>query len=76
MENVKKILCTKRDAAQSAGLSIRTIENLIAQGILSSRKIGRRRMVVIASLMRLAERDVPVITGSGARARHNGEVGR
>ena len=76
MENVRKILCTKRDAAQSAGLSVRTIENLIAQGSLASRKIGRRRMVVIASLMRLAERDVPVITGSGAHIRRNGEVSR
>ena len=76
MENMKKILCTKRDAAQSTGLSTRTIENLIAQGILASRKIGRRRMVVITSLMRLAERDVPVITGSVARLDRNKEVSR
>lgn len=59
-----KILCSKREAAEILGVSLRTIENLIARKLLVSRQIGRRRMVPFAACVQLARRDTPIITGS------------
>ncbi len=59
-----KILCSKREAAEILGVSVRTIENLISKKLLTSRQIGSRRMVPFASCVQFARRDTPVITGS------------
>jgi excisionase family DNA binding protein len=61
---MQKLLCTKGEAAEALACSVRTVENMIARKILASRKLGRRRMVVVASLVQLAKHDTPVITGS------------
>jgi len=59
-----KILCSKREAAEILGVSVRTIENLISKKLLVSRQIGRRRMIPYAACLQLARRDTPVITGN------------
>jgi excisionase family DNA binding protein len=59
-----KILCSKREAAEILGVSIRTIENLVSKKLLVSRQIGRRRMIPYAACVQLARRDTPVITGN------------
>jgi excisionase family DNA binding protein len=59
-----KILCSKREAAEILGVSIRTIENLVSKKLLASRQVGRRRMIPYAACLQLARRDTPIITGS------------
>ncbi|MFZ3330036.1 MAG: helix-turn-helix domain-containing protein [Candidatus Acidiferrales bacterium] len=58
-----KILCSKREAAEILGVSVRTIENLIVRKLLISRQVGRRRLIPYAALVQVARRDTPVITG-------------
>jgi hypothetical protein len=63
---LERILCTKREAAHAlGGISVRTVENMITKKLLASRKLGRRRLVVVASLVQLTKHDVPIITGRG-----------
>ncbi len=59
-----KILCSKREAAEILGVSVRTIENLVSRKLLASRKIGRRRMIPYQLCVQFARRDTPVITGN------------
>jgi excisionase family DNA binding protein len=58
-----KLLCSKREAAEALGCSIRTIENLISRKELVSRRVGRRRMIPCAALTQFSRRDTPIITG-------------
>jgi excisionase family DNA binding protein len=59
-----KILCSKKEAAEILGVSVRTIENLVSKRLLVSRQIGRRRMIPYSACIQLARRDTPVITGN------------
>lgn len=61
---MEKLLCSKREAAEALGCSVRTIENLIARKALVSRRVGRRRMIVYSALTQFARRDTPIITGN------------
>lgn len=54
---VKKILVSKRDAALTLSLSIRTIENLIARNELVIRRVGSRTLIVASSLEAFARLD-------------------
>ena len=54
-----KLLVSKKEAAAALGVSLRTVENLIAGKHLEARRIGRRRLVQRVSLEKLARRDVP-----------------
>jgi excisionase family DNA binding protein len=63
-----KLMLNKREAAEMLSLSVRTIENLIANGELKFRRIGKRVLIPLqilaqftrgdhsTSQMRLAER--------------------
>lgn len=51
------ILVTQRRAAEMLGVSTRTVQNLIANKELPSRKIGRRRLIPYSALQALARRD-------------------
>jgi excisionase family DNA binding protein len=53
-----KILLSKKEAASALGISVRTVENLIATKKLEARRIGRRRLVPRTALEKLARRDV------------------
>jgi excisionase family DNA binding protein len=55
--NVPKLLVSKRSAAESLGVSIRTIENFIARKDLPARKLGRRTLIPFAALRQFATRD-------------------
>ncbi len=59
---MEKLLCSKREAAESLGVSVRTVENLLARKKLISRRVGRRRMIPCSALVQLARRDTPAIT--------------
>jgi hypothetical protein len=56
-QQIPKILISKRDATLALALSVRTIENLIARKELAARHVGRRTLVIFASLQAFARRD-------------------
>lgn len=64
-----KILVSKKEAAALLGISLRTVENLIARKELESRRIGRRRLIPRVSLEKLARRDTPSASLEGAEVR-------
>ncbi len=56
MPSVPKFLVSRRDAAQSLSLSLRTLDSLIAGGKLTVRRIGRRVLIEPAELERFSQR--------------------
>jgi excisionase family DNA binding protein len=54
---VRKLLVSKRQAATTLNVSVRTLENLIARKELETIRIGKRRLVPMAVLERFARRD-------------------
>jgi len=65
---MQKLLLSKREAAQSLGISVRTLENLVARKLLESRRLGRRRMIPASALAQFARRDTPMITTTETKA--------
>jgi excisionase family DNA binding protein len=53
----ERAACTIREAKEYGGLSNRKIYELIADGRLDSVKVDRRRLVKVASLLRLLGED-------------------
>jgi len=53
----EKLLLTREDCAQLLSCSVRTIDTMLANGELPSRRIGRRRLVPRAALEQFARRD-------------------
>lgn len=51
------ILRSRRDAARALGISIRTLDNLIIEGKLRARRIGRRVLLETKELERFARSD-------------------
>jgi hypothetical protein len=62
---MQRILCSKREAADALSCSMRTIENLASTGQLKTRSLGRRKLVVCASLEALANKGTGKISGTG-----------
>lgn len=58
------ILLTRNEAAAALGLSTRTIDYLIASGKLSSRKLGKRRLIPRAGIKQIAKSGCGRITPS------------
>ena len=57
MPSVSKFLLSRREAAQSLSISLRTLDYLIAGGKLTVRRIGRRVLIEPAELLeRFAQR--------------------
>lgn len=55
--HIERIAYTKVEAAQALGLSLRTIDNLIAAKQLTARRIGRRVVIPTSSLLTLIRSD-------------------
>lgn len=51
---MEPILVSRKDAAALLGLSLRSIDNLLANGQLAARKVGRRTLILRAALERFA----------------------
>jgi hypothetical protein len=54
---VDKLLYDRKSAAFAASVSLRTIDYGIAQGLLETRRNGRRTLITAASLKRYAARN-------------------
>jgi excisionase family DNA binding protein len=54
-----RLLCSIREAARALSLSDRMVLNYIAAKRLVSRKVGRRRLISVASLKAFALKDQP-----------------
>jgi len=52
-----KLLCSKKETADALGVSLRTVDNLIARKELAVRRLGRRVLVPIVELERFTRRD-------------------
>ncbi len=62
-EEFRPILVTKQQAARLLAVSVRTVDNLIAQKQLAFRKLGKRTLIPYSAIAQLARHDVPVISG-------------
>jgi excisionase family DNA binding protein len=57
-----KLLLARKDAAELLNLSTRSIDYLIAQGRLPSRKFGKRRLIPRIAVERVAKNGCARIT--------------
>ncbi len=60
--NLDKLLLTRDEAASALNLSTRSVDYLIVQGRLPSKKLGKRRLVPREAVERLAKRGCGRIT--------------
>jgi excisionase family DNA binding protein len=61
------ILASRRDAARALGISIRTLDNLIRQGEIRARRVGRRVLLEKTQLEAFSRRDHPIRGTNGLR---------
>lgn len=66
-----RILYSRKEAAQQLSISVSTLEQLIAQGDLQVRRLGKRVLISRRELEKLAARDVPEIVWP--EKKHNGK---
>lgn len=57
MEQLDVLAVSLREAARRLGVSERTVATLVARKELPSRRIGRRRVIPVASLQAFLKRD-------------------
>lgn len=50
MEKIEKLAVGIREAAEMIGVSPRTVQNYVSAKLLGSRKLGRRRVILVRSL--------------------------
>jgi excisionase family DNA binding protein len=55
-----RILYSQKEAAQQLSVSVSTVEQLIAQGEIQIRRLGRRVLIPRSELEKLARRDVQI----------------
>lgn len=60
-KHIQPLLLTRNESASVLGISVRTIDYLIATRQLPTRQIGRRRLIPYVSIARFACRDHPKI---------------
>lgn len=54
---IPKILYSRKEASWAIGLSLRSLDALVASGQIKTRKMGRRIMVPAAALEKFAQKD-------------------
>jgi excisionase family DNA binding protein len=57
--NLQKLLVSKREAAQALGICVRSLEYLIGNKELPTRRVGRRVLIPAPALEQFARRDYP-----------------
>ena len=66
-----RMLYSKKEAAQQLSLSLRSLDQLIAQGELRVRRFGKRILVPKTELEKLAKRDVQIVWPESGKATRN-----
>lgn len=56
-ESVPKLLFSRKEAAYSLGLSLRSIAFLLARGELKYRKVGNKTLIPYAELVKFSKQD-------------------
>ncbi len=75
---MERLTVDTREAAHMLGVSPRTIQNYLRAGILPSRKIGKRRLILVRSLVAFLRHDQPspnatlIHAGLGGMSRQRG----
>jgi len=59
-----KLLYARRDVAHALSISLRSVDHLIANGQIKTRKLGNRVMVSDAELRRFADTDHDTLTST------------
>lgn len=65
---LERLLYSRADAAAALSISIRSVDYLISEGKLSTRRIGRKTLIPVGDVRRFARSDHP------DRIRTNGKV--
>jgi len=52
----QRILLPRRDAADSLSISLRKLDSLVREKLIGTVRIGRRRLIAHAELVKFAER--------------------
>ena len=67
-----KLLCSKKETADALDVSLRTVDNLIAQKELIVRRVGRRVLVPVNEIERFTRRDHPTKPSATAEVIEHG----
>ncbi len=59
MENCSQLLFSKKEAAQLLSLSVRSVDYLLTNGELESRRVGRKVLIPKSALTRFVGSDHP-----------------
>jgi excisionase family DNA binding protein len=59
MSECSKLLFSRKEASQLLGLSVRTVDYLIASGALKPKRLGRKILIPKRELIRFTEQDHP-----------------
>jgi len=59
MNTLPKVLLSKKEAAQALSISLRSLEYLIAQCLIHTRRIGRRVLIPVAAIEKFAKQNHP-----------------
>lgn len=59
MDTLQKVLLNKKESAQAISISQRSLEYLIAQGLVQTRRVGRRVLIPRSALEKFARQDHP-----------------
>jgi hypothetical protein len=76
--NIEKLLYSREDAATALSVSVRSIDYLISDGRLITRRIGRKTLIPVTEIRRFARGDHPEgirrlpRRSEGARVRQSG----
>jgi hypothetical protein len=60
---IEPLAVSVNEAAKMIGVCPRSVQNYIAENLLLSRKIGRRRVILVAALKDFLRRDHPSPSG-------------
>jgi excisionase family DNA binding protein len=75
MDNqIEKLLYSREDAAAALSISIRSVDYLIAERKLSTRRIGRKILIPAGDIKRFARADHPERIRTSGKVRHEEQL--
>jgi excisionase family DNA binding protein len=75
MDNqIEKFLYSREDAAAALSISIRSVDYLISEGKLTTRRIGRKTLIPAGDIKRFARADHPEHIRTRGKVRHEEQL--